>query len=173
MEKVVVYCHGYNSSKSADKVRMLRDAGFEVIACDIPKDPELGVKTLLDFVDDFLIENYSRDDLELIFVGTSLGGWYASTVAKYYDARSICINPAYDPTKLLNKLDKTCEVAHKFKPAVFDKNDIVVIAEDDEVIDFAGVDFSTADKLIKVSTGGHRFIGKEFDMIFDMIKEMK
>lgn len=172
MKKIVVYCHGYKSSAKADKVRMLRDAGFEVIACDIPTDPEVGFKTLINFVDDFLIDNIAREDFELVFVGTSLGGWYASKAAKLYGAKSLCINPAYSPKTLIAKLDKSCDVIDKFEDAVFDELDTVLVAEDDEIIDFSDVDFGKANKVIRVPTGGHRFIGKEFEMVYTLIKEM-
>ena len=89
MKKVIVYCHGYASSNKTDKVfrlkKMLPDA--EVHAWNIAIDPEISIPYLTGKIDlDILATNPLEENINLIFVGTSLGGWYASKLADIYKA---------------------------------------------------------------------------------------
>ena len=169
MKKVFVYCHGYGSSKNTDKVQRMRDAGLEVIACDIDYRPDVGLRQLINFVDDYLITNIAAD-IELVFVGTSLGGWYAAVVSKLYGAKCVCINPAYDPKNQLSKLG--VDTSNLFYPtATFHMKDTVFVAKDDELLDFSKVKFDFA-TVIRTPGGGHRYNGAEFDSVISFLKRV-
>ena len=167
MKPLVVYCHGYGSSATTDRVQKLRDFGFDVFAWDIGIDPSVSMPILEDKIDDLLIDHIN-DDVNLVFVGTSLGCWYASKLADAYGSKAILINPSYTPSKRLIEYGVPDEIAKKYTDTIINENDIVVVARDDEVIDHTGRDFSKAKSVI-YSTGGHRFNGPEFDMVKDLI----
>lgn len=168
MEPLIVYCHGYGSSANTDKVQKLKDFGFDVHAWDIVIDPDVSVPYLESKIDDLLID-YMHRNINLVFIGTSLGAWYASKLADMYGAKAVVVNPSYTPSKSLLRYGVDQDIANRYTDTVLDGNDTVVVAKDDEVIDHTGRDFSNVEKVIYCETGGHRFNGKEFDLIKDLV----
>lgn len=168
MKPLVVYCHGYGSSSNTDKVQRLRDFGFDVYAWDIDIDPRVSIPYLENKIDDLLLDNIHHN-IDLVFIGTSLGCWYASKLADAYGAKAILINPSYTPAKSLLRYGVSTDIASKYDNTVFDENDTVIVAKDDEVIDHSDRDFSNAKAVILSETGGHRFNGREFDLVKDLI----
>jgi uncharacterized protein len=93
-----IYLHGFNSAydPEAQKVRELASIGevtgitydsfgtyqeiFEEISSQVPED---------------------RDDV--VFVGTSLGGFWAAEMARHFGTPSVIINPCHDPYSMLRK----------------------------------------------------------------------
>lgn len=167
MKKLVVYCHGYNSSAKTDKVDALRNAGFETYAWDIDIDPDVSIPALEHDIDNLLV-GYLHHDVDLVFVGTSLGAWYASRLADKYNARAILINPAYNPANTLPKVGCDPTTASKYTPISIGKNDDLVYAKDDELIDHCR-DWPEAKSITVHETGGHRFNGKQFETVFKLI----
>lgn len=167
MEKLVVYCHGYNSSANTDKVKILKDAGFSVYAWDINVDPTISMPELESNIDSILLDRLNRE-LELVFVGTSLGAWYASRLAEKYGARAVLVNPAYNPATLLPTIGLDEKIAAKYSPIIINNNDDLIVAKDDELIDHCR-DWPDAKSVTISETGGHRFNGKEFQIVVDMI----
>jgi predicted esterase YcpF (UPF0227 family) len=86
MKKVIVYCHGYGSNTKSGKVQQLKDAGFETYCYKADMDPDIACESLCDNIDLMLLD-YLHQEIKLIFVGTSLGGWMASKLADCYSAR--------------------------------------------------------------------------------------
>ena len=168
MKPLVVYCHGYGSSSNTDKVQRLRDFGFDVYAWDIDIDPRVSIPYLENKIDDLLLDNIHHN-IDLVFIGTSLGCWYASKLADAYGAKAILINPSYTPAKSLLRYGVSTDIASKYDNTVFDENDTVIVAKDDEVIDHSDRDFSNAKAVILSENGGHRFNGREFDLVKDLI----
>jgi predicted esterase YcpF (UPF0227 family) len=163
-KKVIVYFHGYGSSAKSDKVARLAKFG-EAHAFDIHIDPSVSIPELGDKIDMLLAEDVNAED-EVIFVGTSLGGWYASVMAKQYDCKAIVINPCYDPVTSLIKYGVAESVLVKyFKMPILDKAEYI-FAEVDEVIDHSKLRIILASKSIPyiiVSNSDHRFNGPEFE----------
>ena len=87
---MIVYLHGFNSSAHSHKAqvlgRYLADKGLAAkYACpDLPPHPAEAIR---------LIERQP----DACFVGSSLGGFYATYMAEKHGARAVLINPAIDP----------------------------------------------------------------------------
>jgi predicted esterase YcpF (UPF0227 family) len=87
---LLVYLHGFNSSAQSHKAqvlgRYLEERGLRAqYACpDLPPHPADAIRA---------IEPFS----EACFVGSSLGGFYATYMAEKHGARAVLINPAIDP----------------------------------------------------------------------------
>lgn len=85
--KKVVYLHGMGSSGSSATARRLDRSlpgGYEVIAPDIPVQPEMAITMLRK-----LAETLHDDD---IIIGTSMGGMYAQLFKGW---RRILVNPSF------------------------------------------------------------------------------
>jgi uncharacterized protein len=92
----IVYLHGFGSQGHSTKSDQLR-AKFgedQVVSPDLPIDPHQ-VKQIIDHI---VVSNRSWP---LIFVGTSLGGFYAKWAAHHYDCPAVLVNPAVHPSKTL------------------------------------------------------------------------
>jgi hypothetical protein len=93
---VLVYLHGFNSSPQSHKARVLErymeERGLAArCACPalapLPSEAIATCEALL----------ARRAGAPVCFVGSSLGGFYATHLAEKHDARAILINPAIDP----------------------------------------------------------------------------
>ena len=92
---MLVYLHGFNSSPHSHKAqvlgRYLEEKGFAAqYAC--PALPPLPSEAIA--VCEALLRSSARPPC---FVGSSLGGFYATWLAEKHDARAVLINPAIDP----------------------------------------------------------------------------
>lgn len=95
-EPRMIYLHGFNSSPASTKARVLgrylEGLGFgERYAC--PALPPLAEAALGE------VEALMRRDpgAKYCFVGSSLGGFYATHLAEKHDARAVLLNPAIEP----------------------------------------------------------------------------
>lgn len=81
----LIYFHGFASSGASGTVQLLRKIlpSAEVIAPDIPVDPEEALPFLKD-----LVEAEQPD----VIVGTSMGGMYAQQMHGHL---RVCVNPAF------------------------------------------------------------------------------
>ncbi|HEX7249336.1 MAG TPA: YqiA/YcfP family alpha/beta fold hydrolase [Burkholderiales bacterium] len=93
---MLVYLHGFNSSPQSHKAQVLgrymeeQGLGREY-AC--PALPMLASEAIS--VCEALVRR--SNSRPLCFVGSSLGGFYATWLAEKHDARAVLINPAIDP----------------------------------------------------------------------------
>jgi predicted esterase YcpF (UPF0227 family) len=90
---VIVYLHGFNSSPQSHKAQILRRYMAErglasAFAC--PALPPLASEAIRQ-----IERTLSRK--EVCFVGSSLGGFYATYFAEKHGARAVLINPAIEP----------------------------------------------------------------------------
>jgi predicted esterase YcpF (UPF0227 family) len=188
--KMIVYLHGFGSSGSSSKVDALRDKfGAEnVWAPDLPFDPDEVVK----LVDKFIVDNYLTLD-RLVFVGTSLGGFYASFFASKFDAPAVLVNPSCKPSESLKKRlgpnrnyatneEFMVELAHlerldsmrKFIDGEYNGSLVnLFVAKDDETIPYEiPLEYYTHSTYCEVvETGGHRFTD-HWDMVLDRVAEL-
>ena len=94
--KLIIYAHGFNSSSSSYKARLLQRLICEQVAnvdfwCpDLPHWPGEAVTVLSN-----KIRIGSIDDV--VLVGSSLGGFYATYLSEQLGCSSILINPAITP----------------------------------------------------------------------------
>ena len=96
----IVYLHGFRSSPQSVKARLLADA---VAALPPARRPRLEVPALaheparaVAAVADWVRANVIAGEA-LTFVGSSLGGYYATQLAEATGARAVLINPAVRP----------------------------------------------------------------------------
>jgi len=91
---VILYLHGFNSSPQSHKAQVMgqymaeRDLAQE-FAC--PALPPLAADAIQE------IEKLVRGKANICFLGSSLGGFYATYLAEKHGARAVLINPAIDP----------------------------------------------------------------------------
>ena len=85
---MIVYLHGFNSSAQSHKAqvlgRYLEGRGVEYACPDLPPHPTEAIRVI-------------EKQPDACFVGSSLGGFYATYMAEKHGARAVLINPAIDP----------------------------------------------------------------------------
>ncbi len=89
---MIAYLHGFNSSPQSHKARVLErflaERGLgEQYAC--PALPPLASEAIRE-AEQFMGKN-------VCFIGSSLGGFYATWLAEKHHVRAVLINPAIDP----------------------------------------------------------------------------
>lgn len=91
----VLYLHGLGSSGASSTVEGLRSLGLEVVAPDYrPQYFDESVAQLRDLV--------AASGVELL-AGTSMGGYYALTLAALTGLPVVAVNPCFEPDKHLAK----------------------------------------------------------------------
>jgi uncharacterized protein len=171
----IIYLHGLASVGLGPKTQALAYAFGDrnVIYPDLPLSPNKTIKLVDDIVK-------GRDD-RFIFVGTSMGGFWANYFAhKYACSRAVLINPLTNPvesfmdrrgtivknyvtaeeTLFTQEIMDEFSVAEnvllsKFNPKLID----VFLAKDDDVIDYQHTlkALNGARSTTVLGTGGHRF----------------
>jgi predicted esterase YcpF (UPF0227 family) len=98
---IYIYLHGFNSAfdPEASKVKTLSSLG-EVIG--ITYDTYVSYDEIFSYITSQVPSD--RSD-EVIFVGTSLGGFWAAQMGKHYGCPSVIINPCYDPSSMLRRYE--------------------------------------------------------------------
>ena len=87
---MIVYLHGFNSSAQSHKAQVLgryleeRGLGARYACPDLPPHPADAIRAIEALPDS-------------CFVGSSLGGFYATHMAEKHGAPAVLINPAIDP----------------------------------------------------------------------------
>lgn len=93
---LIVYLHGFASNGGGYKSESLKKefGSRHVVSPDLPLDPREVQKLIGSIV-------RNTKDYPIVFVGTSLGGFYANYFAQKYDCPAVVVNPATNPTKTL------------------------------------------------------------------------
>lgn len=96
---MIVYLHGFGSAGGGPKPEALVDAfGTEnVISPTLPVNPD-EVETIVTTI---VRDVATTGNWPLIFVGTSLGGFWANYFAQKWDSPCVIINPSTSPSKSL------------------------------------------------------------------------
>jgi predicted esterase YcpF (UPF0227 family) len=95
---VIVYLHGFISAPASHKARTLqaylqaRGLGGQFVCPALPDRPQAAVRVI-----EAEVERQAAQGLT--FVGSSLGGFYATWFAEKYDRRAVLINPAIRPDR--------------------------------------------------------------------------
>jgi predicted esterase YcpF (UPF0227 family) len=90
---VIVYLHGFNSSPQSHKARVLRDymtergLGGEFACPTLPPSASEAVR---------IAEALGTGE-HVCYVGSSLGGFYATYLVEKHGSKAVLINPAIDP----------------------------------------------------------------------------
>lgn len=100
---MLIYIHGFNSSPESYKASLLRSYADKINIPDVLEipaisyDPVVAMDQLLTTVQKYQKHKGMRP---LCFIGSSLGGYYATWLAEKYDSRVVLINPAVEPYEL-------------------------------------------------------------------------
>ncbi len=97
--KTIVYLHGFRSSPASIKARHLSEAVAalpddlrpQLYVPELTSRPALAIAGVVAWVD------AHADPAALTFIGSSLGGYYATHLAERFDARAAMINPTIRP----------------------------------------------------------------------------
>jgi len=95
---MIVYLHGFRSSSKSAKAMQLRDAVAALapaarptlVVPDLPHRPLEAIAQVAALVE-------RANETDVAFVGSSLGGYYATHLAERFDARAIVVNPTVRP----------------------------------------------------------------------------
>ncbi|HEX8012491.1 MAG TPA: YqiA/YcfP family alpha/beta fold hydrolase [Casimicrobiaceae bacterium] len=97
----IVYLHGFNSAPASIKAQLLARAIAELPPAARPEYviPQLSPRPseAMRAVGKWVEGRARVSATELTFVGSSLGGFYATYLAERYGAQAVLINPAIDP----------------------------------------------------------------------------
>jgi predicted esterase YcpF (UPF0227 family) len=171
----IVYIHGFASTgiEGSKKETDLKSLGN--LICLTYNSFDTPTNILKDLI------SQSRNIESPIFIGTSLGGFYAAHLAAHFKRGSVLINPAYAPYETLygvftrgdvRELNlKTLGEYLKFgdlSALEIDEPPLVILAEDDRIID-AGDAANALSHFIVVRTlhGGHRY--EDLSLVLPMI----
>ena len=95
MNKNIFYFHGFASSADSAKAKVFNDfikEKFPTIYLHIPNIDNSIEKSFTQLEN--LVEENEGDSL---FIGSSLGGFYASYFAEKFNSKAVLINPASNP----------------------------------------------------------------------------
>lgn len=171
----IIYLHGFASiGKSAKSDALIQQFGSEsVFAPDLPIDPDKVIATVTDIV-------RAARHFPVVFVGTSLGGFWANYFAQKFDAPCVIVNPSISPDITMEKrigimqnnyatgesISITPEIVQKFKKCKDEAMSIyngalvnIFLAKNDDVLDYkATIDSLKFHNSLSVTeTGGHRY----------------
>ena len=100
MKYKIIYIHGFNSSPNGFKGKYLKkEFGDNFYATDMNGDPIKALNKLKRKINEF-----KSDGIRIILVGSSLGGFYATSLSGYYDCPCVLINPSVEPYKTLKDI---------------------------------------------------------------------
>ena len=97
---MLVYLHGFNSSPASHKAQLMKSylegRGLaHLYACPaLPDTPREAIRAIEAVVEE---KSAGRDSRALMFIGSSLGGFYATYLAEKLACRAALINPAVTP----------------------------------------------------------------------------
>jgi uncharacterized protein len=174
---MIIYLHGFGSIGPSPKSAALvtRFGAANVAAPTLPCD----CAEVERIVDGIVQTAVQQKRLPIVFVGTSLGGFYANYFAAKYDALAVLVNPSVEPhisrrkslgTNRNRATGQDFEVTEAWladlltwKQVIADNyngaNVSLFLAQDDDVIDSQRTNavFPFVAYRHVVATGGHRF----------------
>lgn len=173
---MIVYIHGFNSSGESKRGKVLKEMFPDIEVYTPSYDSEN-----FDSIDDMILDIKGKINSEknILFIGSSLGGYIAQYLSKLFNCKSVLLNPCIQPKELLtrfigknirfntndsyyltidniNKLDK-----YHIKNINFEDTNIsIFLNSDDNMLEYTkSLDYyNKINRPVKVfSKGGHRF----------------
>ena len=176
----LLYLHGFNSSPQSYKAELISDffkdkKSSDLFICpQIPAVPDEAKRYLEQLVEEVLNHH------QLSFVGSSLGGFYATYLAEKYGGSAVLINPSVKPYETLkdylgeNKFyfeDGCWEFEEKHIQQLKDLNVaeitkieryLVLLQTGDETLDYKEAELKYKESRCIIEQGGdHSFVGLE------------
>jgi predicted esterase YcpF (UPF0227 family) len=186
----IIYLHGFASVGAGPKSdAFIKEFGAEnVLAPDLPLDPDQ-VEALIDSLTAHL------NDENVIFVGTSLGGFWSQYFALKYGDSCVLVNPSTSPSKTM--WERVGHTIHNYKTGTLipvleeyaakfqereefvranmlrSENTHLFVAKDDDVINYnevlANIPFAASCTV--TAKGGHRY-DKLWHTVVNKVKEL-
>ncbi len=176
MKPTFIYLHGFASHSAGAKRDSLINSfsgKVNILTPNMDIDP-----TKIEAQIEDVIAPYKNS--HLVFIGTSLGGFWAAYFANKYNTHSVVVNPATRPSEVLaNKLNMVCHnyktgepitvlpeyisqyaMLEKKLAANYTRNTInMFLAVDDDELDYmqAVQDWKYLNSQTIIKSGGHRF----------------
>ncbi len=97
---MILYLHGFRSSPASLKARLMagamRDRGLsEQWRCpQLPASPRRAMELATHLIEQAVRERGLDPEKELVIIGSSLGGYYATCLAEHWKCRAVLLNPA-------------------------------------------------------------------------------
>ena len=179
-----VYLHGFNSSpqsykaQAATKALESLDGGRTSLwVPELPYSPKIAIKKINERISELLLSCEPKD---IVLLGSSLGGYYATHLVETWGCKAVLINPSVRPYDLLDKylgnntniytgevyeltdqhLSELLEIDHPLlsKP----KNYLLLVQTGDETLDYreAVRKFDASPCYIEIG-GDHSFVNFE------------
>ena len=176
----ILYLHGFNSSPLSEKAKLTQQYVTEhfpeinFYCPQIISNPKAAIIQL-----EQLIEQHSTPSCQWYFIGSSLGGYFATYLAEKYQRPAAVINPAVKPYHLL--VDYLGEQTNPYTQEVYQvttdfivdlksleqetllkNNYLLMVQTGDEVLDYQqAINFYQNADIIKQQGGDHSFVGFE------------
>lgn len=149
----IIYLHGFASVGTGPKSdAFIKEFGAEnVIAPDLPLDPDQ-VETLIDSLTAHINEE------NVIFVGTSLGGFWAHYFAHKYGDTCVLVNPSTSPSKTM--WERVGHTIHNYKTGA-----LIPVLEEYAAKFKEREDFVASNTEYKRGERTHLFVAKDDDVI--------
>ncbi|GIU18047.1 esterase [Shewanella colwelliana] len=176
---MLLYIHGFNSSPFSDKGIVTAQyiashyPKLSFFQPQLPATPKAAMEMLIEIVEEQVAKGES-----LHFIGSSLGGYFASYLVENYGGKAVLINPAVKPFELFDEFlgeqynpytDEQYQVLPVHKQEVARYNTQVILNPDrffvllqsgDEVLDYKQAVHKYHYCQMLVEAGGdHSFIG--------------
>ena len=175
-----IYIHGFNSSPQSHKAQSViryfaalgRVDDLQVPA--LPASPQAAMCCLESIIEGLRSKGFE----DIILMGSSLGGYYATYLVEKYGCKAVLINPAVKPYELLNDYlglntnvytgeQYELQASHVSELLVLDKPEIkdptryfVLVQTADETLDYRQAVSKFHESQCHVEVGGdHSFIG--------------
>ncbi|MBL4828247.1 MAG: hypothetical protein JKY66_11155 [Spongiibacteraceae bacterium] len=178
MRPLLIYIHGFNSSSQSQKAqevhRHLVDNNLEIdfLAPTFANYPGQSYQQLIEIV----TQQRQKERSHIALIGSSLGGFMASSAAQSLGLKAVLINPAVHPYRLIGSLlgentnpytgekytllEKHVEELRNIEPATlsFPERLLVMLQTGDETLDYRIAKEYYKHSLQIVESGGdHRF----------------
>ncbi len=178
---MVIYIHGFGGSGLGVKASLFREYFSKInepyIAPSLSYVPDLAIKTLEELIDSFK---------EVYLIGSSLGGYYASYLARKDKVKKVVlINPSMNPAKTLKNYlgeaknfyddsyflwsNKHIKMLKKYTPKLDNKDKfLLLLQKGDEILDYREAEsIFKGSKMIVEDGGSHSFdnIERHFKLI--------
>jgi len=175
---MIIYLHGFNSGGRSQKAAWLREhlAPVPVFAPDYPAHrAREALRVLRKFIRRLRRENPAS--ARLMFIGSSLGGFWAQYLAREFDTRLVLINPSLRPDQtlaqhvgrfanaatgtetVLSADDVKLLKKYRTEPCNWRVPTLTLLDEKDEVLDYriAAMVLTGCGRTIVYPGGSHRF----------------
>lgn len=176
---MLIYIHGFNSSPDSYKANLLKACAAKINIPDVLEvpnlsfDPATAMDQLLSLVEKYHKQQSLRS---LCFIGSSLGGYYATWLAEQFESRVVLVNPVVKPDELFedylghNKNVYTGEeylltmehikqlMTYQVKDITHPDRYLLMLQSGDDVLDYnLALDKYAAVPSIVEEGGGHEF----------------